>query len=372
MTQLVHLVEADDHGHHVLEDIPDVPLAGGQGSHTSARVGDLAGGAESQRPLGVARLLALVEQRGNLDLLIGQMVNHIGVVPDDLEVGGSGLHPGQTADRLGRVAVAVGVGVDGHAPHTLDALVLLDQGLHHIHVGAVLGHGDVDHLEAEILGDAEMAVIAGHRAEELERVVVPPGTGRIHKTLTPAQVDEVVHQLQRRVAAHDHFFHVGIQQLGKEPPGLRHALQHAVVAGVKTILANVIVHLEHFLGQIQLLGAGFAAVHVQVQAHIFVGLILNPQLLLLFDQFFRTHSKIICHFKHSFAYFLLPFSISIPPGTASNRLPARGVFCPGFSRGARSFPFCARLPYIIVHFGPVDKNFRSKKARLCAMNAQPG
>ena len=82
----------------------------------------------------------------------------VGVVPHEHKVGGGGLHLRQTVDGRGGVDHALGVGVLGDIPHTLDGGVL-DEGLYLVHVGAVGGHGDGDHLYAEALGDLEVAVL---------------------------------------------------------------------------------------------------------------------------------------------------------------------------------------------------------------------
>ena len=187
----------------------------------------------------------------------------VGIVPDQLEVLRSRLHGSQTVNDLIAVHISVRVGVLGYTPHTLHTFVL-HQAFHHVHVGAVLVHGHGDELEAKVLGHAEMPVITGHRAQELVAQAETPGGQTVHKALAPAQVDQVVHHAQGGVAAHDDLFRGDFQQLRKEAPCLRHTFQQAVVAGIHTVFADVIVHhLVHLFGKVQLLHTGFAAGHIK-------------------------------------------------------------------------------------------------------------
>ena len=89
--------------------------------------------------MAVAR--AGLDQVGDLDALVGEVVHGVGVVPEQAEVRRRGRHRRQPldgrvgVDRAGRVAVL------RHAPHALDAGVLGDQPLDHVHVGAVVVSG---------------------------------------------------------------------------------------------------------------------------------------------------------------------------------------------------------------------------------------
>ena len=53
-------------------------------------------------------------------------------------------------------------------------VAVLGQGRHRLGVGAVRRHRHGDHLDAERLGDAEMAVVAGNGAEPLDGFVAAP------------------------------------------------------------------------------------------------------------------------------------------------------------------------------------------------------
>ena len=300
VAQLVHLIVADDHDREALADVLHHGLAARQSGNASAREGDLAGGGEHKDAVFIAVLLAFVQQDGGLDDLLRQMVDDVSLIPEDLEVGGGGLHLGEAVDGLVAVGVAVRVGILRHAPDALDGVILGHQLLDDVHVGAVRGHGDADQLEAELLGDGKMAVIAGHRAEELPLLHLRPRAGRLRETEAVAHRDEVVHQLQAGVAAHKDLLGLHAHHIGEQLTGLMQALQIAVVAGVGAGVGGVIRHLQQTHCQIHLVRAGLAAGHVQLQAHRLKLFVFFFQSRLFGSQFVAGHLKIICHNTHSF------------------------------------------------------------------------
>ena len=167
MAQLVHLIVADDHDREALADVLHHSFAAGQGGNTCARERDLAGGSKHENTILMAVLLTLIEQDRCLDDLIGQVVDDISLVPENFKVRSGGLHSGKTLNGLIAVDIAIGIGVLGHTPDTLDGIILCHQFFDHIHIRTRGAHGDVNHLKAELLGDGKVAVIARHRAEEL-------------------------------------------------------------------------------------------------------------------------------------------------------------------------------------------------------------
>ena len=91
------------------------------------------------------------------------MVDAVGVVPEDTEIFRSRVQLGKTVHSLVRVCDALGVGVFGYAPDSLDGRVCAYQLLNDIHIRACGSHGYIDHLNAEVLCDLEVAVIARDR-----------------------------------------------------------------------------------------------------------------------------------------------------------------------------------------------------------------
>ena len=300
MAQLVHLIIADDHDREALADVLHHSFAAGQRRNACAREGDLAGRGEHEDAVLSAVLLALVQQDRSLDDLVRQVVDDVSLIPENFEVGSSGLHLGEAVDGLVTVGVAVGVGILRHAPDTLDGIILSYQLLNNVHIRAGRSHGNADELEAKLLGDGEVAVIAGYRAEELALLYLRPGTGRLGEAEAIAHRDEVVHDLQAGVAAHKDFLRLDTHHVAEQLTGLVQTLKVAVVAGIGAGVGGVIGHLQQTHCQVHLVRAGLAAGHIQLQAHCLKFLVLFSQSCLLSSQFVAGHLKIICHNTHSF------------------------------------------------------------------------
>jgi len=66
-----------------------------------------------------------------------QVMELIGIVPEDEEIGRRRLHGRQTPDGFIGIAHTGWVAVQRHTPHALDGRILRRQALHLVHVGAV-------------------------------------------------------------------------------------------------------------------------------------------------------------------------------------------------------------------------------------------
>ena len=269
VAQLVDLVEADGLDVDELGEVGDVVGAGCHDAHAGTGEGDLAGGGELVDHVGIAVLRAQADDVGEFHIVAVELVDAVGVVPHEHKVGGGGLHLRQTVDGRGGVDHAFGVGVLGDIPHTLDGGVL-DEGLYLIHVGAVGGHGDGDHLYAEALGDLEVAVIAGNGADPLDLVQLAPGLFAVEQTVGESLGYGVVHQLQAGVAAHEHLLRLAAQNVGKQPSGRGNTRHLAVVADVDAVGDEILrlrQQTENGCDQVQLGLAGLAPGHIQAEAH---------------------------------------------------------------------------------------------------------
>ena len=166
VAQVVDLVGAD----RAVAEVPEVPRdvgrGGGEERDAGSGVGDLRRRREHDRAVRVAGRRGQGEDVGALGLLLGEVVQRVGVVPEDLEVGGGGRHRGEPGGHVLADDGARRVGVRRHDPHALDARVVGDEGGHGVGVGAVVVHRHGDHLDAEALEQREVAVVAGHRAHE--------------------------------------------------------------------------------------------------------------------------------------------------------------------------------------------------------------
>ena len=185
-------------------------------------------------------------------ILIGQVMDDIGFIPEDLEIRRSGLHLGKTLDGLIAVGVAIGVGILRHTPDALDVRILSHQLFHNVHIRAIGGHRHADQLKAKLLGNSKVTVIAGHRAEELALLHLRPGARRLRETEHIADIDEVIHQLQAGVAAHEHFLRLYAKDIRKQHAGLLQAFQLAIVAGIRASIGGIVIHLQQVHSQIHL------------------------------------------------------------------------------------------------------------------------
>ena len=281
VAQLVDLVGADGLDSHDLLGPLNVQGRSGHGAHAGAGIGDLGGGAELQNAVLGAVFLGQLKDVQQLVLVVGQMMDDVGVVPENTEIGGSGLHAGKAADHFVRIGLAFGIGVLGHAPDTLNGGILGGQFFHHIHVGAVGQHGNGDHLHAQLLADGEVTVIAGCGAQPLDLLLLAPG-GAVGSAKDPQAHHGVVHHGQAGIAAGHHPLHGHFQQIGKQLAAGQDALQAAVVAGIGLAVHQVGVlgqDGQHIFAQIQLSLAGLAAGHIQLQALGLAGLKLGQQFL---------------------------------------------------------------------------------------------
>ena len=93
-------------------------------------------------------------------------MNTVSVIPHEQEILCRRLEMRDTIDNLIAVDYAIWIGILRHAPHTLYSRILYDL-LDHIHIRAVIVHGNRYKLHAKRLSDFEMAIIAGRRAKPL-------------------------------------------------------------------------------------------------------------------------------------------------------------------------------------------------------------
>ena len=191
--------------------------------------------------------------------VVRQGVHRVGVVPEQPEIRCGGRHLDEPTDRLPGVDRPVGLRVHRHAPHALDRGVAGDEFLDQVDVGAVLVHRDRDHLDAERLGDREVPVVAGRRAQELDARLRRSTAAASRRRRAAARTRRsVVHHLEAGVVAGDQVLHRDAEQLTEDRPQLGQPVQAAVVAGVGALAVAVVVspgRLEQAVGQVELLRA---------------------------------------------------------------------------------------------------------------------
>ena len=116
-----------------------------------------------------------------------------------------------------------------HMPFTAR---VFHQRLDQIHVRPVLVERHRDELHAERLREVEVPVHSPAPAEELDHRLLRPGPRAVRQPVRIRLGNQVVHEVQTGVAAHDHLFRPDAQQLRKEALAGGQPVQAAVVAHV--------------------------------------------------------------------------------------------------------------------------------------------
>ena len=136
-----------------------------------------------------------------------------------------------------------------------------------VHVGAVVAHRHVDHLDAEVLENREVAVVPGHRTEEPRGSGLPPRAVRPGRAVKPGVQQVQVHQREAAVAAGDHLVGTHAEPRRAQLPGLRQAVEPAVVPDVGPVGGGErpVLRVE-VVGERELGRARLAAGQIQGQA----------------------------------------------------------------------------------------------------------
>ena len=242
VAKLVELVVADDGRSHALLDFGDIVGACGDGRDASSRKCYLRRGRELEVTVGIARFSACLGDVEKL-VLVGlervQVMDAIGVVPEDAEIVSSAGHGRQATNDFLGIGDAPGVGVLGDAPDALHGLVLGDDSLDLIHIRAVFVHLHGNHLDAERLRDAEVTVVTRNRADPFDAGVLRPGLAA-EGAEVEASRNGVAHERQARVAADDHIFRYIIEHRCQQALRLGKTVEHTVVATIGAVLGDAI------------------------------------------------------------------------------------------------------------------------------------
>ena len=300
MTQLVDLIVGNGLNTDVLQMILDILLGGCQHGNTGTGEGDLGGGSKLIDHVGSAGFGTQGDNIPERLKLAVKLVDAVSVVPHDGKIGSRRLQIGKTIHGFVGVGVALGIGIFGHAPNTLDQRIL-HQLLHHIHIGAKGGHGHGDQLIAKILGDAEMAVVSGAGAQELDTLLLAPGTLAVLEAIGMSPGDQIVHEAQAGVATNEGLLNLTAKHIGPVFPAQLQTCQITVVSGIIAVnhaFGGVSEDRQHVADQIQLQLAGLAAGHIQLQS--LISQIAEPgdQLLCFDTKFFSASASIGGHFHH--------------------------------------------------------------------------
>ena len=197
--------------------------------------------------------------------LVGEGVDGVGVVPHDTEIGCGRIERRELFTRFPRVANARRVAENRHGPHAFDLRVFEKLG-NGVEVGPLIRHRDIDHLEPEVLGDGEVAVISRDRADPLDGVFVFPRPRRILSAKDVRPHDQIVHDVQAGCVPRDDGVNGDSQQVSVNFPNIDNASQTTVVAAIGAVVGGVVARAgkaEQFVAKVQLFRGRLAAGQVQ-------------------------------------------------------------------------------------------------------------
>ena len=98
---------------------------------------------------------------------------NVSVVPDNSEILCRRFESGEATNDLIGKCYSVRIGILRNAEKALNAFIL-DIFLDCVHVRAVVVHFDIYHLDAEMLKNSEMSVVAGAGAEKFNLTLLDP------------------------------------------------------------------------------------------------------------------------------------------------------------------------------------------------------
>ena len=206
---------------------------------------------------------------------------------------------GEAAYDLIGIDRARGVCELGHAPDTLDGGVIVYVFLDQVHIRPVFLHRNIDHLDIEGLRNLEVAVIPGHRAEELDLGQAAPG-GASADAEEHGPGYRIVHDIEGRISEYEDVLRLVLHHGSHEGPCFRNADGFAVVPTVAPVLADQVrltmQDIQHGHGQLQLLDRRLAPGHVQRKAPLLILAVGLFQTLLLVEQLFLRHFRVLLHF----------------------------------------------------------------------------
>ena len=216
----------------------------------------------------LAMARACLDEAWDLDPVGGQVMDGVGVVPEDAEVGRGRRHGREPLDCRCRIDGARRIAVLRHAPDPFDARISGDQPFHFVHIRPVVSERDRDHLDAEVLADCEMAVVAWHRAEKRDACLLAPRARTADGALEQRKRNCVVHERQARVVAEDDLRRRDAEERRQQSAQLGEALEDAVVARIRLVEGQEVVspgQAEEAIRQIELFARRFAAGEIELQ-----------------------------------------------------------------------------------------------------------
>ena len=129
-------------------------------------------------------------------------MDRIGIVPENPEILCRRFQSGKPSHRLVGIGIPLRVGILGHTPDSLHCRILIYVFFNQIHIRPALRHGNIDHLNAELLRYGKMPVISRNRAKEFHFVQLRPG-GAPKDAKKHTARHRIIHNVQTGIAKHN-------------------------------------------------------------------------------------------------------------------------------------------------------------------------
>ena len=241
---------------------------------------------------------ASVENIRDRAAVLAQVMNRIGVVPEEPEVGCTRAHGAEPSHGLVGIGLPCRIGILRDAPHSLDGGIG-DQAFHGIHVGPLPRQWNGEHPDAVFLANREMPVVARHRAQKGDRPFFAPWSVAARNALQKREDDAVVHEREARVIAHEDLVDRRSERIGKQGSCLGEPLRPpAVVACILAAFGKVVAVAgqgQHAGAEVELFGGGLAARHVELEATPAKRLVIAERLIAQLAQLPRRAASEIGH-----------------------------------------------------------------------------
>ena len=150
-------------------------MGSSNGCNTGTWETDLGSRCKFVNQIWISGSLALCKDLDQMILvMVIQVMDAVCIIPENTEIRCSRFQSCKTAYCFIRVGISLWVGILRNAPDTFDGRISGNQFLYHIHIRTFWSHRNIDHLNAKILGNSKVAVIARNRAEEFDLILLAP------------------------------------------------------------------------------------------------------------------------------------------------------------------------------------------------------
>ena len=169
-----------------------------------------------------------------------QVMDAVGIVPEQPEIGGGRFHAGQCTDDIIGVRDAGGVAVHRDTDHAFDGGIL-DGRENRFHIRTVIEGLHRNHFYAELIQGMEMPVIARHRTDEPDLIELPPRRKSGQRTEDESAGESVMQHGQAGIPARDHQLRRDAEQFPEQPADFDQSVDiRVIIAAVDPVLTEVV------------------------------------------------------------------------------------------------------------------------------------